>query len=335
MRQRYVDAVCREIRERMSGDISTIYIGGGTPSQLSIAQLQQIAAMLPKAEEFTIEVNPDDVTEEFAAALPAMGINRVSMGAQSFCNKRLKTIGRRHTAEQVAKAVEILRKTGIDNISIDLMYGFPGENISEWQYDIDEALRLKPNHLSAYCLMIEEGTVMYEQMKKGEERSEKGEELEREMYYMLIDRLKAAGYEHYELSNFALPGYRSRHNSSYWNDTPYIGIGAAAHGYDGKHRRWNVSNLEEYINGIENDTPVFEQETLDDNTRYNDRITVALRTREGLDIGTLQPHYRDYLQRNAQKYITDGLLTVEDNHLRLSRRGLFVSDMIMADLMSV
>ena len=348
LRQRYVDAVCQEMisrsekneGENMRTGIQTIYIGGGTPSQLTLGQLGQL---LEKARtvfdvddnaEVTVEVNPDDVTEELAAGLRAIGMNRVSMGAQTFDANRLRFLNRRHTARQVEEAVSLLRQSGFDNISIDLMYGFPDETLNDWQQDIDAVLRLGVEHLSAYCLMIEEGTPLH-QWAADNGQWAMDEELERAMYYTLIERLTAAGYEHYELSNFAKPGRHSRHNSSYWKDIPYIGLGAAAHSYDGQCRRWNVSNLLYYIKGIENGQPSFEQEELDEDTHYNDRITVALRTCEGLSLSELTDRQQKYLLRSAQRYLDDGLLELLDGCIKLTRKGLFVSDMVMADLMMV
>lgn len=338
LRQQYTDALCREIADRASGSIGTIYLGGGTPSQLTLPQLHQIFDTIykynkvEKDAEVTIEVNPDDVTEELAAALPALSVNRVSMGAQTFDDERLAFLHRRHTSRQVGEAIDRLRKAGISNISIDLMYGFPEETLTSWQQDISTALSLDVEHLSAYCLMIEEGTPLYRMQIPPID-----EELERTMYELLMDRLEAAGYEHYEISNFARPGSRSRHNSSYWNGTPYIGIGAAAHSYDIQSRSWNVSDLRRYIEGINHGKRLFEEEILDEDTRYNDCVTVALRTCEGINLKNLSARHRLYCLENAQHFIDDGLLKLShDNHqLSLTRRGLFISDMIMSDLMLV
>ena len=355
LRQRYVDALCREMEYSLSTfhfPLSTIYIGGGTPSQLTIEQLSQLFIYINKVypltshlstSEITIEVNPDDVTVEFAAALQQLPINRISMGVQTFDDQRLQFLHRRHTAQQAITAIDTLRQAGFHNISIDLMYGFPGETLSDWEADIDAALALNVEHLSAYCLMIEEGTPLHRMLKQhnGDCPQCVDEEQERQMYYTLIDRLEAAGYEHYEISNFAKKGFRSRHNSSYWNGTHYIGLGAAAHSYDGKSRSWNVADINTYIKGIEQGERIFEEERLDDDTRYNDTITVALRTKEGIDLDTLSPKYRDYCMKNARRYLNDGLLelsAVGDSQsptLHLTRRGLFVSDMVMSDLMMV
>ena len=345
LRQQYVDAVCREMGMRMLPSafatdpptISTVYLGGGTPSQLTVAQLHQLfdTLYIYKVEqnaEITIEMNPDDVTPQYAAALTGLGINRVSMGAQTFDDQRLRFLHRRHTAAQVSEAVCILRNAGVRNISIDLMYGFPGETIDDWQRDIDAVLALDVEHLSAYCLMVEEGTALYRMMNKGGDFLMCDEETERTMYEQLTDRLTAVGYEHYEISNFARPDYRSRHNSSYWHDMPYIGLGAAAHSYDGVCRSWNVSDICSYINAVNHGELPSEGETLDDDTRYNDRIATALRTSDGLDLATLTDRHRQYCIQEAQPFIKDELLSLTDNRLVLTRRGIFVSDMVMSAL---
>lgn len=344
LRQRYVDALCRELNMRkgelgIRNDIHTIYLGGGTPSQITIPQLRQLFDTIYKYNkvatdaEITIECNPDDVTDAFVEGLQTLPVNRISMGAQTFDDTRLKFLHRRHTASQVVEAIDRFRKNGYTNISIDLMYGFPDETLDDWNHDITQALSLKVEHLSAYCLTIEEGTPL-QQMLLDRKIMENDEELERQMYETLIDRLETAGYEHYEISNFARQGYRSHHNSSYWNGTPYIGIGAAAHSYDIRTRSWNVSDLHQYIDNIQRGKRPYEEELLDDDTRYNDTITVALRTREGLDLTTLSERHRSYCLQNARRFLNDGLLTLDSvsRFLHLTRRGLFVSDMIMTEL---
>ena len=337
LRQQYVDALCLEIEMRKSDAlVETVYLGGGTPSQLTIGQLQQVFDTIYKynkvsAEaEVTIECNPDDVTEPFAEGLSLLPVNRVSMGAQTFCDERLRFLKRRHTSEQVGAAVDRLRKAGIDNLSIDLMYGFPDETQEDWEADIREACSLQVEHISSYCLMIEEGTPL---ARLGLEPCD--EETERTMYDTLIDRLEASGYEQYEISNFAKPGYRSRHNSSYWTGIPYIGIGAAAHSFDGNSRSWNIDDIQRYIDGLQQGQRLFEEELLDEDTRYNDTVTVALRTREGLNLTRLSKPHRQYCLENAKRFIDDGLLKNDGDRLHLTRRGLFVSDMIMSELMMV
>ena len=386
-----------EARERggagATASINTIYIGGGTPSQLSAGNLRKLFHNINKVylqpngqtgfenvREITIECNPDDVTDEFVSTLSQLPVNRISMGAQTFSDERLRFLHRRHNAHQVVEAVGRLRKAGFRNISIDLMFGFPGEILDDWQRDIDEALALGVEHISAYSLMVEEGTELYRLLKGAgvtakrlpeQERENEGER-EREMYELLIDRLTSAGYEHYEISNFALKNeacrmkneesflnapadssffilhssFKSLHNSNYWNGTPYYGIGAAAHSYgtflpsspknEGKlYRYWNVSDIHQYIQAIEQDIIPFEFEELNADTRYNDLITTALRTKEGIFLPSLEPHYHKYLMENAKTAINNGLLQIDDNHIHLTRQGLFVSDDVMSDLVIV
>ena len=348
MRQRYVDALCKEMEMRGTRDVDgkvgleTIYLGGGTPSQLSTGQLRHLFIYINKvfgnnAKEITIEMNPDDVTKEYADVLNELGVNRVSMGAQTFDDKRLHFLHRRHTSQQVTEAVHTLREAGFRNISIDLMYGFPDETLEDWKQDIRKALSLEVEHVSAYCLMIEEGTVLYEQVKseKRKVKSERNEEVERQMYEVLIDQMTESGYEHYEISNFAKPGFRSRHNSSYWHDVPYIGLGAAAHSYDLKSRSWNVANIQQYMMAIEKGERPAEQEEIDEETHYNDCITTALRTSDGLNITTMPEKFQRYCLKEAERFLSDGLLRKEGNRLVLTRKGLFVSDMVMSGLIYV
>lgn len=357
LKDRYVKAVCKEIESspnHPSGeDVMTVYLGGGTPSQLSDEQLTKIFEAIKKKyphlfssqsephnieNEITIECNPDDVTLEFARQLVALGINRVSMGAQTFNDERLKFLHRRHNAEDVIMAVQRLRSAGIHNISIDLMFGFPNETLESWEEDIWMALALNPQHISAYSLMYEEGTILYQMLKK-KEICEIDDDLSLSMYNKLIDMLTSAGYEHYEISNFARPGFRSRHNSSYWHEIPYIGIGAAAHSYNKVSRSWNVADIMKYMEGIESGHRVYEKEDLDINTRYDDLITTALRTREGINLKKMNEEYGDelyaYLTKGARKYIEQGLMKIEDNHLSFTRKGLYISDTIMSELMHV
>ncbi|MBP3219372.1 MAG: radical SAM family heme chaperone HemW [Prevotella sp.] len=347
LKEQYVEAVCKEASNTLRfinafGNFSTVYLGGGTPSQLSPALLHCLFEHLKigdkansKELEITMECNPDDLTDDYAAALRDLPINRISMGAQTFSDDRLRFLHRRHTSRQVSEAVERLRHIGIDNISIDLMFGFPGETLSDWEADIQQALALQVEHISAYSLMFEEGTPLYALREQGKVK-EVDEELSLKMYETLIDRLTEAGYEHYEISNFARPGFHSRHNSSYWDGTPYIGLGAAAHSYDIDSRWWNVSNVREYIRRVQHDeSPIEETEVLNDENRYNDAVMTALRTREGLPLERLSESQRQYLLSQARPHLERRLITMEDNHLRLTRKGLFVSDMVMSDLMMV
>ena len=344
-RQAYVEALGREMRLRdcsCNGKmrIETVYLGGGTPSQLSAEQLRQIFLYInnvydvsPRAE-ITIECNPDDITVPFVATLSQLPVNRVSMGAQTFNDERLRFLHRRHRAEQVGEAVKRLRSVGIANISIDLMYGFPGETMLEWNADIDAALALGVEHLSAYALSYEEGTPLYTMLQQGRVE-ELDEELQRAMYYTLKDRLEVAGYEHYELSNFARPGCRSRHNSSYWNHTPYIGLGAGAHSFDGRHRQWNVADIGKYMEAIGEGRVPADGEDIDAVTFYNETVMTALRTVDGIRLDALSDKERAHCLAQAKKFLDcDWLSQPNDHTLRLTRDGLFVSDTVILDLLS-
>ena len=351
LRDDYTDALCREMQMRpakaalgSNETIETIYLGGGTPSQLNGSQLNQIFSAIRKnytlAEnmEITMECNPDDVTGDFCETLKQLPINRISMGAQTFCNERLRFLHRRHNAGEVEEAVTRLRNIGIRNISIDLMFGFPEESLSQWMSDIRHAIQLDVEHISAYSLMYEEGTPLYHMLKQGK-ISEIDEETSRKMYETLIDQLTGAGYEHYEISNFARPGFRSRHNSSYWHEVPYIGIGAAAHSYNRKQRSWNIENIQTYIRSIGDGILPSESEQLDISTRYNDLITTALRTSDGINLMKMEQEFgkelADRLLQEAQSHISRGLMKIKNGRLSLTREGLYISDDVMSDFMII
>lgn len=345
LQDRYVQALKTEMLLRGSADISTIYLGGGTPSLLSEGNLSLLFQTIYSNynvdgnAEVTMECNPDDVTPAFAKSLHSLPVNRVSLGAQTFNNDRLRFLHRRHSAEQVFRAVDLLRNAGFGNISLDLMFGFPQETLADWERDIETLLTIKPEHVSAYSLMYEEGTILKKMRDERLETSDE-EELSRKMYELLMDKLANAGYEHYEISNWAQTDDKgnllcSRHNNSYWKAVPYIGIGAAAHSFDMRTRSWNISDIHSYIENIENGNRPFDSETIDDVTRYNDLITTALRTREGIDTETLDEPFKNYLIKNAEKHICNHTLKLSESHLSLTRDGLFISDDIMSDLIYV
>lgn len=348
LRENYVSALCEELRLRstyLSDRVQTIYLGGGTPSTLSPHELDRIFDAIYKycdvatnGVEVTMECNPDDITPNFTTWLANSGhINRISMGAQSFNDEILRFIHRRHNSSQVTKAVDLLRKANINNISIDLMFGFPGESISMWQNDIQSTVKLGIEHISAYSLMYEEGTALYTMFKNGKIK-ECDEELFLTMYDTLIDRLQSAGYEHYEISNFCKPGFHSRHNSSYWHQIPYLGVGASAHSFNLMSRQWNVADLKGYIEAISNGVVPAEVEKLTVNSMYNEIVMTALRTKDGVcinNISKLGLKYKSYLLQEAEKHIANGRLLLNGDRLRLTRKGLFVSDDVMSDLMMV
>ncbi|MBQ2808083.1 MAG: radical SAM family heme chaperone HemW [Bacteroidaceae bacterium] len=348
IKEEYVNALCKELlmrKDYVAGDvISTIYFGGGTPSTLTIEQLERVCSTIystyPIAEnpEVTIECNPDDLTPEYLERLKELPFNRISMGVQSFNNIQLKRLGRRHTAEGAHLAVANARAAGYNNISIDLMFALPDSTLLEWQHDLESAIALKPDHLSAYNLMYEEGTPLYRALQRGD-FNELGEDENVKQFGILIEAMKGAGYRHYEISNFALPGKESRHNSSYWNDTPYIGCGAAAHSYNGTSREWNIADIKTYIEGINGEKRNFEIEHLTEEERYNDTILTRLRTADGIPLIWMKDKFSDklnaYMLRAAEKEIALGNLKEENGHLSLTEKGIFISDAVIRELIYV
>ena len=348
IQDKYISALCKEIetRHNYAGDkaIETIYLGGGTPSTLNSEQLKRIFDTINKNykiaphPEVTMECNPDDLTPQFLAQLASLPINRISMGIQSFNDTQLKRLGRRHDAEKACQAVANARQAGYSNISIDLMFALPGSSMHEWEETLEKAIALHPNHISAYNLMYEEGTPMYRALEQGD-FTELGEEENVAQFHLLIEKIKAAGYRHYEISNFALPGYESRHNSSYWNDTPYIGCGAAAHSYNGTSRQWNIANIQEYIKGMESGNPNFEIEELTEEERYNDTILTRLRTAKGIPLEWMKEKFSEKLNRHmlrvAEKEIALGNLKEENGHLSLTQKGIFISDAVIRELIYI
>ena len=348
IKESYVNALCKELvmrKDYADGEtIETIYLGGGTPSTLSMEQLKKICDTIyatytvSSTPEVTIECNPDDLIPEFLAQLKQLPFNRISMGVQSFNDTQLKRLGRRHNAEKARQAVKNAREAGYDNISIDLIFALPGSTIADWKHDLDSAIELRPDHISAYNLTYEEGTPMHRALERGD-FAELSEEENIEQFQLLIAKLKEAGYQHYEISNFAQPGRESRHNGSYWNDTPYIGCGAAAHSYDGTSRQWNIADIEEYIKGIENSEPNFEIEELTEEERYNDTILTRLRTTKGIPLEWMKEKFSErlnsYMLRAAKKEIALGNLKEENSHLSLTEKGIFISDAVIRELIFI
>ena len=346
---KYVEALCRELELRqgyLANDaIDTIYIGGGTPSTLEEQHFKKIFNTIDSLftvatdAEVTLEANPDDISAEYATMLRTLPFNRLSMGVQSFNDGLLRTLGRRHDAERAVAAFRNARNAGFDNISMDLMFALPGSTAETWANDLKRMLELRPEHISAYNLTYEEGTALYRAANDGS-ITPLDEEGNLEQFVTLVDTLTAAGYRHYEISNFAQPGRESRHNSSYWHDIPYLGCGAAAHSYNGDSRQWNVADIGLYIKGITNGSPDYEIEKLTETERYNDAILTRLRTYDGLPLEWFrdrfsEKHYR-YMLKAAEEHLSRGTLTHGENGtLRLTREGIFISDAIIRDLIFI
>ena len=344
----FIDSVVKElhIRKEYLNDapIDTIYFGGGTPSVLNYEQFKIIfdaiyeLFTISEQPEITFEANPDDLTLDFLRSMQALPFNRISLGIQSFDDGDLKRINRRHTSLQAVNAVKDAQAAGFDNISIDLIYGLPFQTIASWERQLDTALNLNIQHLSAYGLTYEEGTVLWKQREKGEIETVDDTEMNR-MYLVLLDKVKQKSFEAYEISNFALPGFRSRHNSSYWKQEPYLGVGPSAHSYDLISRQWNVSSIKEYIKSINNNSGFFEREILSLYDRYNDFVMVSLRTSDGLDIELMRKEFgselADYCLINIKSFMDSEKVYNLEGKLRLSAEGIQISNLILIQLMKV
>ena len=345
-KSQYIEALCKELelrKEYLQGEpIQTIYFGGGTPSQLSAEDFQKIFSQIlqndsdsTNSPEITFEANPDDITPHYLESLKKLPFNRISLGIQSFNDSELSFLNRRHNAQSAIQAVRICQEYGFKNISIDLMYGLPNQTKQIWKANLQLALELNIQHISAYHLIYEEGTKLDELLRKRKIASV-DEELSVEMFSEMIDLLAANGFEHYEISNFAKPGFISRHNSSYWNGTRYLGIGASAHSFDGKNRHWNVSNLDNYIDTINKGKLPQETEIIGVKEAYNDFILTRMRTIKGLNLTELETLFgeekKNYCLRQVQKHLNNQTVQLQDNYLKLTRKGIFISDGIMSDL---
>ena len=345
---RLLEGLKKELQNRapelVSEEINTIYFGGGTPSVLLIDELKDLLNIIyqnyqvAENAEITLEANPDDLSQAILSALKQTGFNRLSMGVQSFSEADLKLMNRRHGVMQAVQSVKWAKKAGFTNISIDLIYGLPNQTIEEWERNVRIAVELDVQHISAYNLTYHEGTVFYDQLKKGVLK-ELPDELSLQQFEMLVKILKEAGFEHYEISNFCKPGLYSQHNSSYWKSQKYLGIGPSAHSYDLVTRRWNVSSIAKYMDGLENDTPYSENEILTEQDRYNDFIITGLRTAWGISEEymqiTFQMKYVTHFQKCKEKYLQSGHLFYNSGKVCIAAEGLFISDKIMADFMVV
>ena len=335
----------RSRKEYLKGEnIETVYFGGGTPSQLEKEDFELIFDTIREhyglnhCQEITLEANPDDLSQEYLEMLSSLPFNRLSMGIQTFDDATLKLLRRRHNARTAIEAIDRCRKADFQNISIDLIYGLPGETKERWENDLRQAISLNVEHISAYHLIYEEDTPIYNMLKQ-HQISEVDEDSSLDFFTLLIEHLQKAGFEHYEISNFCRPGKYSRHNSSYWKGIPYLGCGPSAHSFDGMTREWNVSSIDTYIKGIEENSRAFEIEYLDQTTRYNEFIITTIRTVWGTPIEKLKQMFGnemwEYCQRMAAPYLKNGKLEEHDGALRLTREGIFISDSIMSDLLWV
>lgn len=324
----------------LQGPLTSVYFGGGTPSLCSPEQIRQFVddarllfGIAPDAE-ITLEANPDDLSESYLQGIKAAGINRLSIGIQSFTDEDLRMMNRSHHASDALAAVARAKAAGFRSISIDLIYGLPDMTESRWMEHLQQAIALSPTHISAYCLTVESGTALAHFIQKGLLR-ETDDERSLRHFDRMTERLEEAGFVHYEISNFALPGYDAQHNSAYWTGQPYLGIGPAAHSYNGKERSWNVSNNAHYISGMKSGKPNREIEVLTVANQFNERIMTGLRTRAGVDTLRLRNDFPEAYAMQEQTItamLQEGLLTLQGHALCITKDNWFRADGIASDL---
>ena len=320
--------------------VETIYFGGGTPSRLQISDLKlQMDSIYENYKviqnpEITLEANPDDLSEEYLIELSKIGINRLSIGIQSFYQEDLKMMNRAHNSAEAKKCLEIATRY-FDNISLDLIYGVPGMSNKKWQQNIETALSFGIPHISSYALTVEPKTALKKLIQTGE-IAEPKDEVASEHFMILVETLENNGFVHYELSNFGKPDFFSKNNSAYWLGKKYIGIGPSAHSYDGISRSWNIANNALYLKSIQNNELPAETEKLSVEDRYNEYIMTGLRTIWGVSLDRIASefgqNFLDYLLKQAQKFLNDDLLFIENNILKPTPKGKFLTDGIASDL---
>lgn len=342
----YLKALKSELVERSNylsdTEISTIYFGGGTPSLLSASDIEELISEcknlynVNKGVEITLEANPDDLTFEYLNKIRNVGINRLSIGIQSFSDSDLQFMGRRHTSEQAINAVKDAQNVGFNNISVDLIYGIPGMSSDQWNNNLNEVFNLQIQHISAYHLTYHENTYLWNELQKGKIR-EIDEESSLIQFNQLIEQTLANGFIQYEVSNFAKEDFYSKHNSSYWKQIEYLGLGPSAHSYNGISRQWNISDVKKYIELISGKQIYYEREILSVNDQFNDYIITSLRTIWGVNLDLIKQKYDDnYLQHTldvSTGYINSSLVEKIDNVIRLTKKGIFISDGIITDFM--
>ncbi|HEY3027257.1 MAG TPA: radical SAM family heme chaperone HemW [Pyrinomonadaceae bacterium] len=345
--ERYVQALTREISGFTNAadnqEIDTIYFGGGTPSLLSPAQVETILSAVGKRfkiaseAELTMEMNPGELTLDVLQEFRGLGINRASFGAQTFDDRELKHLGRTHTAADIRQTFHHLRQAGFDNISFDLIAGLPGQTLEAWTHNLDEALRLRPEHLSLYLLEVHEGTPLADQINRGG-RPQPDDDLAAEMYRRLVQKVCAAGYQHYEISNFCLPGYESRHNTKYWTGVPYYGFGCSAHSYDGRARRWaNERDAARYLELIERrQSPIMETVDLSEDDKRAESVFLGMRLLSGISLNDYRQRFGADLREDYASEIDRlneaGLIELDNDLLRLTSTGALMSNEVFAAL---
>lgn len=328
-------------KDYLTDNVETIYFGGGTPSLFSKEQILGLIQIISQtfsvsnSPEITLEANPDDLTEEKLHSLKAAGINRLSIGIQSFRDADLVLMNRAHSSKEALESVKRAQSLGFENITIDLIYSIPGLSDEDWIKNLEQATELNVPHISAYTLTVEEKTALHRFIKEGKIAAPDEGSANRQ-FHILHNFLEEKGYEHYEISNFAKPGWESKHNSSYWKGKPYLGIGPSAHSFNGTERSWNVANNARYINSLSKDILPSEKEILSNTDSLNEYIMVSLRTKWGLDLDKMEEQFgkekAESILSEAEKFIRSRHLIQEGNKLFLTKEGMIISDHISSSL---
>ena len=339
-----IKTICAEAALRndyLQEDIATIYFGGGTPSLITMDDIEFILADLrslfkiQQDAEITLEANPDDITEQKLQDWKTLGINRLSIGVQSFFDEDLQWMNRVHNAAQASESILLAKQAGFENITIDLIYSLPGFTDERWQQNVETALELRIPHLSCYALTVEPNTALQKMIAVNKKENVDAEKQGRQ-FELLMQWMEATGYDHYEISNFSKPAFISKHNSSYWKGKPYIGLGPSAHSYNGFSRQWNISNNTLYIDSINNKIVPYEEEILTPVQRLNEYIMTGLRTSEGISLKTLEALSDEAtvfnILKDAQKFMQRNLIVIENDSILLNRKGKLFADGIASDL---
>ncbi len=323
-------------------NISTIYIGGGTPSLLTVRETGELLNSIMRLFhvesdcEITVEMNPDDIEAQYLSEIRQLGINRLSIGIQSWRDANLKLLNRRHDSAKASRALKDAISAGFENVTIDLIYGIPGMTRKEWAENLDYSFSFDIKHLSAYHLTFEKGTMLWK-MREKQAINEIDEDESAALFNILIEKAENAGFIHYEISNFGKPGYFSRHNSNYWKQVNYLGIGPSAHSFNGYSRQWNVSSVKEYIKSVNSGRTFYEREELDTRSRFNEYIMTSLRTMWGIDLEYVEKAFDkesyDYLVNLSGKFKNYGLMKSEGHFLILTNQGKMISDNIISEFM--
>lgn len=342
-------AIKKEIRLRYqeleNKTLKSLYFGGGTPSVLSVDDIQSLMDEIQKYFSFdenieiTLESNPDDLNKNFVKALSQTEINRLSIGTQSFFDEDLKLMNRAHNASEAESSIKRAQDSGLENISIDLIYGSPTSNLGIWKENLNKTIELQVPHVSSYALTVEPKTALEKWIENGKVSSPEETEQNQEFYYM-TDFLKDNGFDHYEISNFGKPGFHSKHNSAYWKYEPYLGLGPSAHSYNGSiERSWNIANNPIYIKNLNQNILPKETEILSEKDRFNEMIMIGLRTTWGVDLGKINhnfsPEITDYLKNEIKNKLQSGILKIDNNFLKIPQKHWFLADGIASDLFLV